>query len=152
MVKPYSINSVEKILNQIDQITINEEFKSISANIEEKIYDDKIDIKFVIKETESYFVERINIFGNNVTRESVIRNQLIIDEGDPFNEILAKKSENNLKSLNFFKSVKSEIVEGEIENSKIINIYVEEKPTGEIAAGAGVGTSGGTILSWCKRK
>ena len=148
--KPYSINSVEKILNQIDQITINEEFKSISANIDEKIYEDKIDIKFIIKETESYVVERINIFGNNVTRESVIRNQLIIDEGDPFNEILAKKSENNLKSLNFFKSVKSEIVEGEIEKSKIINIYVEEKPTGEIAAGAGVGTSGGTISAGVK--
>ena len=148
--KPYSINSVEKILNQIDQITINEEFKSISANIDEKIFEDKIDIKFIIKETESYFVERINIFGNNVTRESVIRNQLIIDEGDPFNEILAKKSENNLKSLNFFKSVKSEIVEGEIEKSKIINIYVEEKPTGEIAAGAGVGTSGGTISAGVK--
>ena len=148
--KPYSINSVEKILNQIDQITINEEFKSISANIDEKIFEDKIDIKFIIKETESYFVERINIFGNNVTRESVIRNQLIIDEGDPFNEILAKKSENNLKSLNFFKNVKSEIVEGEVEKSKIINIYVEEKPTGEIAAGAGVGTSGGTISAGVK--
>ena len=148
--KPYSINSVEKILNQIDQITINEEFKSISANIDEKIFDDKIDIKFIIKETASYVVERINIFGNNVTRESVIRNQMIIDEGDPFNEILAKKSENNLKSLNFFKKVKSEIVDGENEKSKIINIYIEEKPTGEIAAGAGVGTSGGTISAGVK--
>ena len=148
--KPYSINSVEKILNEIDQITINEEFKSISANIDEKIFEDKIDIKFIIEETESYVVERINIFGNNVTRESVIRNQLVIDEGDPFNEILAKKSENNLKSLNFFKSVKSEIVEGDIEKSKVINIYLEEKPTGEIAAGAGVGTSGGTISAGVK--
>ena len=148
--KPYSINSVEKILNEIDQITINEEFKSISANIDEKIFEDKIDIKFIIEETESYVVERINIFGNNVTRESVIRNQLVIDEGDPFNEILAKKSENNLKSLNFFKNVKSEIVEGDIEKSKVINIYLEEKPTGEIAAGAGVGTSGGTISAGVK--
>ncbi len=148
--KPYSINSVEKILNEIDQITINEEFRSITANIDEKIFEDKIDIKFIIKETESYIVERINIFGNNVTRESVIRNQLIIDEGDPFNEILAKKSENNLKSLNFFKNVKSEIVEGDLEKSKIINIYVEEKATGEIAAGAGVGSSGGTISAGVK--
>ena len=148
--KPYSINSVEKILNEIDQITINEEFKSISANIDEKIFEDKIDIKFIIKETENYVVERINIFGNNVTRESVIRNQLLIDEGDPFNEILAKKSENNLKSLNFFRNVKSEMVEGENEKTKIINIYVEEKPTGEIAAGAGVGTSGGTITAGVK--
>ena len=60
-----------------------------------------------------------------------------------------KKSINNLKSLNFFKSVSSEVIEGKNKNSKIINIKVEEKPTGEISAGAGVGTSGGTLLFWC---
>ena len=46
---------------------------------------------------------KINIFGNNVTKENVIRNQLEIDEGDPFNEILLTKSINNIKSLNYFK-------------------------------------------------
>ncbi len=143
--KPYSINSVEKIIDEIDQITINEEFESINATLSEKIIKDKINIDFVIEETEKYIVERINIFGNNVTRESVIRNQMVIDEGDPFNNILAKKSENNLKALNFFKNVKSEVIKGKIDNSKIINITVEEKPTGEISAGAGVGTSGGTV-------
>ena len=80
-----------------------------------------------------------------ILRESVIRNNLEIDEGDPFNDILHLKSENNLKSLNFFKSVSSEIVDGKNKNSKIINIKVEEKPTGQISAGAGAGTSGGTF-------
>ena len=56
------------------------------------------------------------------------------------------KSENNLKSLNFFKSVSTDILEGTQPNTRIINIKVEEKPTGEISAGAGVGTSGGTFL------
>ena len=68
-----------------------------------------------------------------------------IDEGDPFNEILQVKSENNLKSLNFFRSVSSEITEGKDSKSKIINLTVEEKPTGEIFAGAGVGNEGGTF-------
>ena len=143
--EPYSINTVNKILDEIDYITSNNEFLSVSATLEENIIDDKLDISFNIQETEKYFVERINIFGNNVTRESVIRNNFEIDEGDVFNEILFKKTENNLKSLNFFKSVKSEILEGENKNGKIINIDVQEKPTGEISAGAGVGTSGGTI-------
>ena len=66
----------------------------------------KLNLNFKIEETEKIFVEKINIFGNNVTRENVIRNQLEIDEGDPYNEILAKKSINNIKSLNFFKNVK----------------------------------------------
>ena len=144
--EPYSINTVNKILNKIDFVTLNEEYKSIKANVEETIIENKLDIIFNIEETEKFFVERINIFGNNITRESVIRNNLEIDEGDPYNEILQRKSENNNKSLNFFRKVNSEIIDGTSENTKIINISVEEKPTGEIMAGAGVGTDGGTFL------
>ena len=143
--KPYSINSVNKILKEIDLVTITDEYKSIKANVEENLISNLLNIKFKIIETEKFFVERINIFGNNVTRENVIRNQLEIDEGDPFNDILNNKSLNNLKSLDFFKNVKSDVIDGSDKNSKIINITVQEKPTGEIAAGAGAGTNGGTI-------
>ena len=122
------------------------EYKSIKASINEEVISNKLNIDFIIEETEKFFVEKINIFGNNVTMEHVIRNQLVIDEGDPYNEILAKKSENNIKSLNFFRSVKTDIIDGKNENLKIININIEEKPTGEISAGAGVGTSGSTVM------
>ncbi len=148
--EPYSINLVEKILDKIDLITLNEEFKSINAEVEEDLIDNKLDLNFVIKETEKYFVEKINIFGNNVTRESVIRNRLNLDEGDPYNEILRKKSENNIKSLNFFRTVKTEVAEGKTKDSKVINIFIEEKPTGEIFAGAGAGTDGATITAGVK--
>ncbi len=140
--KPYSLYSVDKILEEIDSITTSDEYKSANAYAKQNIVLDKLNIDFIIEESKTFFVDRINIFGNSVTRENVIRNQLEIDEGDPFNEILAKKSENNLKNLNFFKTVKSTIIDGENENSKIINIEVEEKPTGEITAGAGVGSDG----------
>ena len=143
--KPYSLNSVEKILSNIDNITIQEEYKSVKATISENISKDKLDINFNIQEADKFFVERINIYGNNITRESVIRNQLEIDEGDPYNEILQSKSENNLKSLNFFRKVSSETIDGTAKNSKIINITVDEKPTGEIMAGAGLGNEGGTF-------
>ena len=82
--KPYSLNLVEKILSKIDNITIQEEYKSVKATIDESISKDELDINFNIQETDKFFVERINIYGNNVTRESVIRNQLEIDEGDIF--------------------------------------------------------------------
>ena len=143
--KHYSINSVNKILDKIDLITINEEYQSIKASVDENIVDDKINLNFIIEETDRFFVEKINIFGNNVTRENVIRNQFEIDEGDIYNEILQKKSINNIKSLRFFKSVTDEVLPGVQPNSKIINISVEEKPTGEISAGAGVGTAGTTV-------
>ncbi|MDB9799180.1 outer membrane protein assembly factor BamA, partial [Candidatus Pelagibacter sp.] len=143
--EPYSIYSVDKILDEIDLITTNEEFNSSNAFAQQNIVSDKLNIDFVIEEGETFFIERINIFGNNVTRESVIRNQLEIDEGDPYNEILANKSVNNIKNLNFFKSVRTDVISGKNKNSKIINYKVEEKPTGEITAGAGVGTDGGTF-------
>jgi len=144
--EPYSLYSVDKILDEIDLITTTEEFKSSTAYTLQNIRSDKLDIDFVVEKGKTFFVERINILGNNITRESVIRNQLEIDEGDPYNEILAKKSENNLKNLNFFKSVKSNIAEGKNQNSKIINYEFVEKSTGEITAGAGVGTDGGTFF------
>ncbi|WP_440618491.1 outer membrane protein assembly factor BamA [Candidatus Pelagibacter sp. HIMB1493] len=144
--KPYSLNSIDNILNLIDEIVISEQFESINAEVDENIVDNnKINLTFDVKETEKFFVERINIYGNNVTEEKVIRNQLIIDEGDPYNEILKTKSINNIKNLNFFKSVKSEILDSNLGNNKILNIEVEEKATGEITAGAGFGTDGGTI-------
>jgi len=142
--KPYSINRIEKILKRINSISIYEQYISTKASVEEFVFDNKIDLKFVIKKTEPIYIDKINIFGNNVTKEAVIRNQLEIDEGDPFNDILFTRSINNLKNLNFFKDIKSDFLANTENETKIININVEEKPTGEIMAGAGVGTSGTT--------
>ena len=141
---PYSINSIEKIIEKLEEISIQEEYQSVTTTVNEEIINDKINLEFELKESEKYFVKKINIFGNNVTQENVIRNQFEIDEGDSFNDILAKKTINSIKSLGFFKDVKEEILTDEISKTKIINITVVEKPTGEILAGAGLGTSGGT--------
>jgi len=143
--EPYSLYQVENIIEKIENITINEQYESIKATVKENISLNKINITFNIEETEKLFIERINIFGNNITRESVIRNQIEIDEGDPFNDILYTKSLNNIRSLNFFESVSGEILEGNKYNSKVINISVTEKPTGEIFAGVGTGTNGNNL-------
>ena len=140
--EPYSINRINDIVEKIETITVNEQYESIKATLQEKIVSDKININFKVEETEKFFIEKINIFGNNITRESVIRNQIEIDEGDPFNQILYAKSLNNIKSLNFFKEVNGEILDGDEFNTKIINIKLTEKPTGEIFAGVGTGTDG----------
>ena len=140
--EPYSINRINDIVEKIETITVNEQYESIKATLQEKIVSNKININFKVEETEKFFIEKINIFGNNITRESVIRNQIEIDEGDPFNQILYAKSLNNIKALNFFKEVNGEILDGDEFNTKIINIKLTEKPTGEIFAGVGTGTDG----------
>ncbi len=142
--KPYSINAIEKILKKINDISIFEQYVSSEAFVEETVFKNKIDLKFTINESDTFFVDKINIFGNNVTKEEVIRNQLEVDEGDPFNEILLTRSINNIKSLNFFKNVDFDIKDNKNNQNKTINLNVEEKPTGEIMAGAGFGTSGTT--------
>jgi outer membrane protein insertion porin family len=142
----YSFSKISSVVEEIDKISLSREYDFINAEvIEKKVADNKIDIEFLIKESDKFYIERINIFGNNITQENVIRNSLEIDEGDPFNELLNAKSMNNLKSLNIFKEVKSKITDGDKLNTKVIDIEVTEKPTGEITLGAGVGSEGGSI-------
>ena len=143
--QPYSIDAIDDILEEIDVITAQEQYQFIKATVSEKLFDDKINLIFKIEESDKYYVEKINIFGNSVTQENVIRNQFELDEGDPFNEILFNKSINNIKNLNFFKTVEQESILGTKDNTKILNINVTEKPTGEITASAGIGTSGASL-------
>ena len=143
--KNYSLNSIDNILNEIDMIVLNEQFEFLKSNVNEEINNNQINLTFEILVSERFYVEKINILGNTITREEVIRNNLLLDEGDGYNELLYTKTLNQLKSLSFFANVNSEVVSGSTDDQKIINITVEEKATGEISAGAGVGTSGGTV-------
>ena len=139
----YSLRVVEKMLKQIESIASVKQYEFINANIDEKLVGNKIDISIkILDDQPNVFVKKINILGNNVTVEEVIRNEFIIDEGDPFNNVLFQKSINNIRATNIFKEVKGEVKKTENDLEKIIEITVEEKPTGQISAGAGIGTSG----------
>ena len=142
----YSFRKIEKILDEIDKIAMYENYEFIDANVIETIVDkNKINFTFNLKESEKFYVERVNIFGNNITQEDFIRQQLVVDEGDPFNVLLHNKSINTLKSKGIFASVVSKVKDSTNENQKIIDLTFEEKPTGEITAGAGYGTDGSTL-------
>ena len=142
----YSLNKISKILKEIDSLALKQQYEFINAKVEENIVEDnKLNFNFIIGETDKFYVEKINIIGNNITRENVIRNSLLVDEGDAFNEILHTKTLNTLRSKNIFANVKSEIIPGSDPNLKVIEIEVEEKATGEISAGAGIGTTSSTV-------
>ena len=144
--KKYSLNEINKVIKEIDKISVSRLYDFIDATIEiDEVNNDKLDLKFAVIESDKFFVNRIDIFGNNITEEKVIRNQLEVDEGDPFNKLLHAKSINNLKALRIFGDVKDEIISIDNSQQKNIKITVEEKPTGEILASAGIGNDGGTI-------
>ncbi len=143
--KNYSISKLNKIAKVIDKLSIRNDYEFINASFNESLNSDStIDLVFEIKEFKRQYLSRINILGNNVTEEKVIRDNLEVDEGDPFNTLLLTKSMNNLRSLNIFGLVEYDVVD-QGDDKKILNLTVEEKPTGEISAGAGTGTSGGTL-------
>jgi len=143
--KIYSLNKLNKIAKEVDKLTLKNNYEFLNAAFNETILEDnKIELKFKITEFEKKYLSQVNVFGNNITEERVIRDNLEVDEGDPFNELLLIKSINNLRGLNIFGKVeyKLETIE---KNKKILNINVEEKPTGEIFASAGTGTTGTTF-------
>ena len=100
----YSLNKIEKVLREIDKIALSKQYEFINASLSEVIVnDDKLNIEISLVDSEKFYIEKINILGNEYTIEEVIRNSLIVDEGDPYNEILFNKSINDLSfCLNIF--------------------------------------------------
>ena len=141
----YSPFKIKKILEELDELIDNNNLQFVEHNVQEVLDGDTINIVLNVFEGEKTLVERINITGNTVTNEDVIRGELIIDEGDPLTTLNLEKSISEIKARSIFKNVKYNVKDGSEKNLKIINIEVEEKPTGEISAGAGIGTNGGTF-------
>ena len=144
----YSLLKINDLLDDINKIALTKQYEFINASINEKINGDKIDFEINISESEKFYIEKINIKGNFNTLEEVVRNNLIVDEGDPFNEILFNKSINNIQSLGIFKKVKTDVKDGSNQSFKEIDINVEERPTGEISLTAGFGTDRRNY--WCR--
>tara|TARA_A100001011_G_scaffold385304_1_gene459083 strand:- start:9005 stop:11224 length:2220 start_codon:yes stop_codon:yes gene_type:complete len=141
----YSPFKVKKILDNLDLIIASNNLQFVEHSVSETLVGDGIQVKVNIKEGKKETVERINIKGNSVTNENVIRSELLLDEGDPFNNLKLEQSLAKLKARNIFGIVESNVSKGSEEDLKIIDISVEEKPTGEISAGAGVGTEGASF-------
>jgi outer membrane protein insertion porin family len=142
----YSPFVVKKLLDTLDIIIADNDLQFIEHSVNEIIENNSIEIKINVYEGEKKLVERINILGNKVTNESVIRSELLLDEGDPFNSLKIEQSISRIKARNIFGAVTKKISAGANKDQKIIDISVVEKPTGEISAGAGIGTTGGSFV------
>ena len=138
----YSQRKLKTILDKIDKLSELKELQFINHNVEETLEGNGVEVKINIFEGDKVIIERVNITGNSVTNDSVIRSALIIDEGDPYSTLLVNKSINEIKARNIFGKVQHEILPGSSADLKVLHIKVEEKATGEIMAGAGIGTQG----------
>jgi outer membrane protein insertion porin family len=138
----YSQRKLKRVLEKIDKLSEQKELQFINHNILETLDGNGVEVKINIFEGEKIIIERVNIVGNSVTNDSVIRSELLVDEGDPFSTLLVNKSINEIKSRRIFGKVEHKILPGSSNDLKVLEIFVEEKATGEVMAGAGVGTDG----------
>ena len=134
----------ERVLEESKK-NINEFFEKDGytfVNIEHEILNkdnknNKFDLKLIIKEAVKSYIRRINIIGNTRTLDKVIRRELSLYEGDPFNGQKLKDSLNAIKRLGYFKSVKVNILKTETPSVVDIEIKVEENLTGSFSFGVG---------------
>lgn len=113
----------------------------IARNPEKKT----VDLLFEVMEGPKVYVERIDINGNTVTKDDVIRRQLPMAEGDPYTPFDKKYSKASLQDLGFFKSVSVDQSQGSAPDKSNIGVNVVEKPTGEFSLGGGYATDVGPI-------
>ena len=140
----YSSLIINKLNKQVTDILETKKYGNFEINIQDaKVADDKIDVIIQLNEGLKSLVNKINIQGNTITEEKVIRDNLTISEGDQLNSSKVKKSVDNIKSKQLFSKVDYKIEDADKKNFKDLNLFVKEQATGNISAGVGYGTNGG---------
>lgn len=107
-----------------------------------------VDININISEAPRVYVERIDVSGNVRTLDKVIRREMLLEEGDPYNRTKLARSEQDIKDLNYFEKVTVTPRQGSTPDKTIIDIAVEEQSTGELSLGAGFSTADGPLADF----
>ncbi|MBV1703857.1 MAG: outer membrane protein assembly factor BamA [Hyphomicrobiales bacterium] len=102
-----------------------------------------ISMSLVVENGPPVYVERINITGNTRTRDYVIRREFELGEGDPYNPVLVAKAERRLKALGYFKNVRITTAPGSSPDRVVINVDVQDQPTGAFKVFGGYSTTDG---------
>jgi outer membrane protein insertion porin family len=122
-------------------------FVQVTPRIERDPKTHTVALAFDVTEGPRVFVERMDITGNSVTQDKVIRREFRIAEGDAYNQELLRRSRQRLQDLNYFNNVTITTAPGSAPDKAIITTNVEEKATGEFSLGGGFSTDAGFLLS-----
>ncbi len=139
----YSQKIMEEDLQKLTEFYGNQGYAFANINPQTSLHDDSktADINFVIDQGRKVFIERINITGNTITRDKVIRRELKVVENSLYNEGLVRLSKRKLEQLGYFETVEVSTPRGSSDDKLVLNINVKEKPTGTFSVGAGFSSS-----------
>lgn len=105
-----------------------------------------VDVVFQVREGPRVYVERVDIVGNVQTLDHVIRREMRLVEGDPFNRVLVDRSRIDVNRLGFFEDVKIEELPGSSPDRTVLQVQVGEQATGELSFAAGYSSVDGLLI------
>ncbi len=141
----YSPLAIENDITRMERFANQEglEFLRITPRISRNDASLSLDVNYVIERGPRIFVERIDIEGNTATLDRVIRRQFRIVEGDPFNPSEIRASARRIRALGFFSNADVTSQEGSNPKQVVVDVKVEEAPTGSLSFGASYSTAAG---------
>ncbi len=147
--KTYTPTAVETTIARMERLAIQKSlnFVRVEPRVTRNDRDLTLDIEFVITRGPRVFVERIDIEGNATTLDRVIRRQFKVVEGDPFNPRQIREAAERIRNLGFFSKADVNAREGTGPDQVIVDVNVEEQPTGSLDLGASYGSDGGVGFS-----
>ncbi len=145
----YSPNAVDAVVARLEQLATRQglDFVRVDPRITRNDRSQTLDIAFTLVEGPRVFVERIDIEGNQTTLDRVIRRQFNPVEGDPFNPREIRAAADRIRALNYFSEVEVDTRQGTAPDQVIVDVDVEEIPTGSLAFGASYGLESGLGLA-----
>ncbi|MBU1175395.1 MAG: outer membrane protein assembly factor BamA [Alphaproteobacteria bacterium] len=145
-----AVYSQDKLKNSTEDLAIAAteqgfSFADVRPRIDRDIANKTFNVTYLIDEGARVYVERINIIGNDKTRDFVIRRELDFAEGDPFNRNLVTRGKSNIEKLGYFESVEVKAGPGSASDKVVIDISVVEQSTGDYGFTAGFSSTDGLL-------
>ena len=144
----YSPFLIETDIARLERLALRKglNFLTVEPRITRNDRDLQLNVEFALVRGERIFVERIDIEGNNTTLDRVVRSQFRVVEGDPFNPRSIRESAERIRALGFFSTADVNAREGSAPGQVVIDVNVEEAPTGSLSFGANFSSDNGFSL------
>lgn len=141
----YNAEAVEKTVENmtIELSKRGYAFAAVRPRGDRDVANLKVNIAYMVEEGPRAYIERINLRGNTRTRDYVIRREFDVAEGDAYNRALIDRAERRLKNLAYFKTVKITNEPGSAPDRVVLNVDLEEQPTGEFSISGGYSSTDG---------
>ncbi|PTM79982.1 Beta-barrel assembly machine subunit BamA [Cereibacter johrii] len=145
----YSPSVVENNIARLESLALQKglNFVRIEPRITRNERNQTLDVNFALVRGERIFVERIDIEGNTTTLDQVVRRQFRTVEGDPFNPREVRQSAERIRALGYFANADVNTRPGSSPDQVVVDVNVEEQPTGSLSFGVSYGVSSGVGFS-----